>query len=157
MSYTMQGVVGDAHLLAATAIGPTVPLAQGKALLLFTDRLRDQHALPFLPLTDEAAPNELPEPIRRLCARLSANGQIAYIEAELFGGQGTQAAALWNRGQLVQPPLIAREAINEALRALGVQVTTGVDEFAALALGTHRDIEDWGLAPALAAIQKRRD
>ena len=144
MSYTMQGIVGDEQVLAAAAFGAlgAVRLPQGKALMLFTDRVREQLGLSFLPLTDEGE-SQLPASIRDICARLSRAGKVAYIEAELFGGLGTQATAIWERGELIVPPIISRTAINEGLRALGVQATTGKDEFDALALGTHRDIEDW--------------
>lgn len=144
MSYTMQGIVGDEQVLAAAAAfaSGAVRLPQGKALVLFTDRVREQHGVSFLPLTDEHE-RELPQSIREICARLSRAGKIAYIEAELFGGLGTQAAAVWENGALVQPPIVSRTAINEGLRALGVRATAAQDEFEALKLGMHRDIEDW--------------
>ena len=146
MSYTMQGIVGDEQILADAAFAASgfgaVRLPQGKALMLFTDRVREQFGLSFLPLTDEGE-SELPASIREICVRLSRAGKVAYIEAELFGSLGTQATAVWENGQLIQPPIISRTAINEGLRALGVQATTGKDEFDALKLGAHRDIEDW--------------
>lgn len=144
MSYTLQGIVGDEEILAGaeTAIAAEViTLPQGKALLLFTERFRKEHLVPFLPLTDEGG--DLPDAIRNLCARISLAGRIAYVEAEFFGASGTQASVVWHGGDMIQPPLIEQDAINTALRCLGVQTTQGTDEFDALRLGAHRDIEEW--------------
>jgi hypothetical protein len=141
----MQGIVGDAEVLAAApaafATG-ALQLPQGKALVLFTERVREQYGVSFLPLTDDHE-RELPQSLRDICARVSQAGKIAYIEAELFGGLGTQATAVWENGALVQPPIVSRHAINDGLRALGVRATAAQDEFEALKLGMHRDIEDW--------------
>lgn len=147
MSYTMQGLVGEQHLLATEKIaaGMVSVLRQGKALLPFTERLRNEQGVPFLPLTDEGG--ELPEKIGQICARISQRGRIAYIEAEFFGGAGIQAAAVWEKGSLIQAPFVEQHAINQALRSLGVQVASGKDEFDTLQLGAHRNIEDWVAVP----------
>jgi hypothetical protein len=139
----MQGIVGDQDVIGGAemaAAGEVIALPMGKALLLFTERFRGAQQIPFLPLTDGV---ELPEPIRSICGRLSQRGRIAYVEAESFGGEGTQAAVVWDQGKMILPPIVEPRAINRALRELGVRVSTSTDEFDALQLGAHRDIEDW--------------
>jgi hypothetical protein len=78
---------------------------------------------------------------------------IAYVETEYFGGDGEQAAAVWEAGQITFGPLRTRTpedtsplldgAINQALRMLGVVRVEAIDEFAALGLGRYRNNEDW--------------
>lgn len=69
--------------------------------------------------------------------------QLVYIEAEFFGGAGDQAAVVWNNEKIILGPLIEANAINNALRAIGVKLGNFKDEFEALGLGKHRHEEDW--------------
>ncbi len=83
-----------------------------------------------------------------LAARLSAAGRVVYVEAEFFGGVGEQISAGWEAGQLVFGPVNAGDAINQALRWLGVKVEPVPgellsDEFDGLGLGRHRFTERW--------------
>src|SRR4051812_18521230 len=48
---------------------------------------RKYYGIPFLPLTDEGDV-ELPPALLQLCTQLSIGGDLAYIEAEIFGGAG---------------------------------------------------------------------
>jgi hypothetical protein len=77
---------------------------------------------------------------------------VAYVEADYFGGVGSQVAALWDAGQLVLGPVVRPEhrrtrgdlsPISQALRRLGVSARGHVDEFDAVGLGQHRHVEDW--------------
>lgn len=77
---------------------------------------------------------------------------MAYVEAEYFGGVGTQAAAVWDARDLALGPLIEAEdplaaerpfPISQALRRLGVSAQGYVDEFEAVGLDKHRDMDDW--------------
>lgn len=94
--------------------------------------------------------------IEALARRVSRTGPIAYLEAEIFGGTGTQAMALWRDGELwlgpattqfswsqPDPASSPQWAFNQALRALGVNRGQAFDEFDALNLGRHRHTEDW--------------
>ena len=143
MSYTIQGIIGDWALLTSRTIAKArfVSLPQNKALLPFSSEFRSEHALPWLPLTDEGS--ELPEKIQNICTRLSVDGRLAYVEAEFFGGLGTQAAVVWTNGIISGVPMLGPNAIDQALRSIGVIATKGVDEFDTLGLGRHRDIEGW--------------
>ena len=79
-------------------------------------------------------------------------GAVACVEADIFGGVGTQAAAVWDGGRLALGPVVIGEVgplpasgtpISQALAHLGVRRGDHVDEFAAAGLGQHRDTEEW--------------
>ncbi|AGM08477.1 hypothetical protein [Amycolatopsis keratiniphila] len=85
-------------------------------------------------------------------AACSAHGAVAYVEAEYFGGAGTQSAQVWERGETVLGPLHVDEdepdpadgsPISQALRRLGVLKGDHFDEFDAVGLGRHRYTDDW--------------
>jgi hypothetical protein len=85
-------------------------------------------------------------------AACSANGPVAYVEAEFFGGTGTQSAQVWDAGNVVLGPLHLAEGepspadgspISQALQRLGAAKGNHVDEFDAVGLGRHRETQDW--------------
>ncbi|MGK4597926.1 MULTISPECIES: hypothetical protein [Amycolatopsis] len=85
-------------------------------------------------------------------AECSEHGAVAYVEAEYFGGAGTQFAQVWEGGETVLGPLQVDEdepdpadgsPISQALRRLGVLKGDHFDEFDAVGLGRHRDTDDW--------------
>jgi hypothetical protein len=78
-----------------------------------------------------------------LCCTLSHHGLIAYLEAEFWGGMGTQASALFKGGPAMGAPVIAEDAINRSLKLLGVTARAGCDEFVTVGLGRYRDTDEW--------------
>ena len=142
MAYTLQAIVGDAVVLApvpSTLRG--VPLPQNLVLIPLTDAVRSEHGdIPSLPFTDDTDDGDrvIPESLATLCRTLSAHGKIAYVEAEFFGGVGTQAVVLAERGAVIRGPDVGESAINVALRFLGVSRGAARDEFDAVDLGRHR-------------------
>ncbi|MGN9907786.1 hypothetical protein ACTMTJ_09550 [Phytohabitans sp. LJ34] len=86
-------------------------------------------------------------------AEWSGRGPVAYVEADFWGGTGTQFAAVWEAGALVLGPIVdgddappvtvRRSAISQALRRLGVRAHGHIDEFDAVGLGRHRRVEAW--------------
>ncbi len=88
---------------------------------------------------------------------LSHHTPVAYVETDYFGGVGTQAAILWQDGDVYGPfstetryernELIVtaaeQRAINRVLQRLGVRRETAKDEFEALGLRRYRSTEDW--------------
>ena len=101
----------------------------------------EEHGIPFLPLTDDGC--TIGQELDELCRFLSQFAKAAYVEAEYFGGTGTQACALFENSQPASEPLVDDEAINHALRWLGVQRDHERDEFDAAGFGRHRHTEDW--------------
>ena len=61
-----------------------------------------------------------------------------------WGGEGDQASLLWEHGSAIRELLVAQDAINQALRMLGIVKASAYDEFDALRLGTYRSTERWG-------------
>jgi hypothetical protein len=111
-------------------------------MLPFTKSLLEENKIAFLPLTDEGL-EELPENIESLCVNLSKENQLAYVEAEFFGGDGVQASAVFVNGKLKGVPIISESAINQALETLGVLKNANIDEFDAIGLNEHRDTNKW--------------
>jgi hypothetical protein len=85
----------------------------------------------------------LPGSIEALGEAVAKEGPVAYVEAEFFGGTGTQACVTWEKGGKASAALIDSSAINTALRFLGVEVGDSYDEFDALRLGLFRRTEEW--------------
>jgi len=143
MAYCLQALVGKVDVLGKHMSefqhARLVPLTQGLALIPLTD---DLHA--EVGSGGEAERFEKLSPaVEQWAQRISSDGLIAYIEAEFFGGDGSQSAVVWSGGSRVIGPIHSNDAINQALRFLGVQVGDAHDEFDAVGLGQHRDTHDW--------------
>jgi hypothetical protein len=146
MAYTLQALIADRETLSGAGLDvePTafVPLPQAMAMLPLTSALLEQFGIPFLPLTEEGA-DTVPEELDDLGTFASARGPVAYVEAEIFGESVTQAGVLWHDGAIVLGPVVAEDAINRALKALGVTRSKTDDEFHVMELGRHTATDDW--------------
>lgn len=144
MSYTLQAFIAKTGVFAS----PTphglhqVRLPQDMVLIPLDTDQRLKLDIEFCPLTDGGA-TELPAPLITLASKLSQNGHIAYIEAEIFGGTGIQASQQFSHGKAITTIAIEINAINVALKSLGVSQTNTSDEFDAIGLGNHRDTDRW--------------
>jgi len=107
-----------------------------------SERMRQNHDIPFLPLTDEGVA-VVPESIALVVESMAKSGKVAYVEAEFFGGTGTQACVTRDVTGQVSKPVVDDNAINAALKFLGVRIEDHHDEFDALGLGRCRATEDW--------------
>lgn len=54
-----------------------------------------------------------------------------------------QSAVAWREGEIVLGPAYYHDAINRALRLLGVEARGEWDEFDTIGLGWHRDTDEW--------------
>lgn len=156
MGYSLYALVAKESVIrvlqAGTGIRP-VELTQGLWLLPLSEALRpsrsDTEARPFGTvfwcLTSE---------VESLARRASAAGLVAYLEAEIFGGDGTQAVVAWRDGNVCLGPVItdlwmqdrsdsAQWPFNRVLRELGVSRRDAFDEFDAAKLYRHRSTEEW--------------
>jgi len=142
--YTIQGIIANRKVIEheRTLGTKVVGLPQEMALIPFAGTWSESKHIPLLPLTDGKV-LELPAAITDICYLLSKNGKLAYIEAEFFGGNGTQACSLWEKGMMIGNPRQDRHAINTALQFLGVERGTSFDEFEALNLGRFRETQAW--------------
>ena len=144
MSYTLQAVVARSGALPESLPFELerVQLKNGFELVPVTSKVRGVHGISFCPLTDEGD-EQLPLSLLKLCEHLSASGEVAYIEAEIFGGAGMQAHALFARGKAIGSPVVSQTAINAALALLGAKRGEASDEFESVGLGLHRDTDLW--------------
>ena len=114
--------------------------------------------LGFLPLSDEHLDYLFPEQgdfdhemtylsaaLKNALRDLTGDSVMAYIETDFFGGQGEEAAVVYNRGECVYGPHRAPVGpISQALALLGVVAhPTHHDAFETAGLGRHRSNEDW--------------
>ncbi|WP_225992740.1 hypothetical protein [Actinomadura rudentiformis] len=127
-----------------------VPLSQHLSLLPMTDALFDAVTVAGAPGLDGFW--KAPAGFDRVLATCSAAGPVAYIEADYFGGVGTQTAQVWDAGKVILGPLHLAEGesspaagtpISQALRRLGAVKGDHIDEFDAVGLGRHRNTDRW--------------
>ena len=144
MAYTLQAFVTRSGTFPAPLPGhlKIVRLSSGCEMIPLGLSACKAFALPFLPLTD-GGQQSLPSQLAELCEKLSVQGRLAYVEAEFFGGAGTQAHVLYSMGKVVGPNVVSDSAINQALRYIGVQKGCCADEFDAIGLGRYRDTDAW--------------
>jgi len=87
----------------------------------------------------------------QLALSLSAKGPVAYMEAEFFGGVGGQSGVVWNAQNIILGPIHTTDgddsknvtAINQVLRAVGVEREAEQDEFVLMRLDRHANTQDW--------------
>ena len=143
MAYTLQAIVMVAEMQSQLpAPLRSVSLGSDVEMVPLGSEVTSHFGIPFLPLTDEGE-TEVPPQIQKLCEQLSQGRALAYIEAEFFGGGGTQACVIFTDGRQVGQPIVSETAINEALHILGVSKGNAHDEFEAVGLGAHRDTDAW--------------
>jgi hypothetical protein len=156
VTYVLRGIIGSTatlHPCRALTHAVVVPLAQGLHLLPMTGDLFDE-------VRGESRVDRcfvrcqlFPPGFEWTLADWSRIGPAAYVEADYFGGTGSQFAAVWRAGDLVLGPIFKPEdapppgpgnsPISQALRALGASADGHFDEFDAVGLGRHRRTEDW--------------
>jgi hypothetical protein len=158
VSYELRALAGRYEIAAQAARearSTAVELPQGFGLLPITshmpERLGGDGAWPFGEVFWFLSAG-----VEALARRTSLAGGIAYLEADIFGGTGTQAMVLWRGGEVCLGPVTTEFTatvpdpssshqwpFNQALRELGVDRGDAFDEFDALGLGRRRHTEDW--------------
>jgi hypothetical protein len=148
--YTLEAVIARESVLRVLAAeARLVQLNQGWSMLPMTRAMITALAVDGGAKLDGFW--KAPPGFREVLAACSAHGPLAYVEAEFFGGVGSQAAQVWDGGTSVLGPLLMDDAegpppggtpISRALRHLGV-VADGTDEFTAAGLDRQRETDDW--------------
>lgn len=149
MGHTVQAFIARTEILQGAARGlgaaRVVPLGHGLALLPNTRELSDEvgaGAANGGPTFEEFY--NLSPRLAELAAAWSRGGSVAYFETDYWGGEGKQAAVLWEGGEVVCGPARGTLGpINDVLRRLGVERRDGLDQFDAVGLGRHRRNDDW--------------
>lgn len=143
MAYTLHGIIGNEEALssfiAEYEYARLVPLGQGLALIPVTARLHNE--IPGEGVVDRF--ERLTPGIEKWAKRISVITPLAYVEAAFSGGQGTQFAIAWSGRARTLEPFYGRQAINEALRLLGVEVEGESDEFDTVGLGRYSTTDEW--------------
>lgn len=152
--YRLQAVIAAEHVLrdlvGACEDANIAPLNQGLSLLPMIDEFFDAVTVREMPKLDGFW--KIPAGFHLALAACSANGPVAYVEADYFGGTGEQSAMVWDAGQIVLGHLRlagkisipdAGTPISQALRRLGVTKGVHQDEFDAVGLHRHRDTAQW--------------
>jgi hypothetical protein len=116
-----------------------ISLRQGVFMIPVTDQLHEEIGRGGEMERFEKLSPRVEEWVRHI----SGGGPVAYVEAEFFGGDGGQSAVVWSNGARVLGPTHDEDAINQALRFLGVRPDGARDEFDAIDLGRNRDTHDW--------------
>ncbi|GAB7182497.1 hypothetical protein ATKI12_2328 [Kitasatospora sp. Ki12] len=159
MSYELQALIGTLELLRVAAAevpaARVVPLAQGLALIPVTSGVLAalQGDGSVRKPAGGAGFGWHSDGFELRLAAWSKAGPIACVEAEYFGGSGTQRAAVWEDGRIVLGPLTIGEfepapaegaPISRALRRIGAHTAEGrADEFDSVGLGARRGTGDW--------------
>ena len=148
--YVLEAVIARESVLRSLNLpARIVQLDQGWSMLPMTRAVIDAVAVEGGAKLDGFS--QAPAGFEAVVVAGSAHGPLAYVEADFFGGAGSQYAQVWDGGKSVLGPLLMDEAdepppggspISRALRHLGV-VATGSDEFDAVGLGRQRETEDW--------------
>lgn len=82
--------------------------------------------------------------VHHMLRAIALESLFAVIETNYFGGNGDQAAAVYQGGREIMAPAVATIGpINAALRHLGVQASAGLDEFDTVGLGRFRDFDEF--------------
>lgn len=146
MGYRIQAIIGQ-----RVALQPfknlthvkIIDVLNGYSLIPVTTDLYTEIVSKFQPrLLDSESLFVQNMPLDELAALVIA--PIAYIEAEYFGGTGTQYAVSFgikNSRKIYS----SQSAINLALRDIGYKIHNSAshDEFEDIGLKRHRDTEDW--------------
>jgi hypothetical protein len=149
VSYVLQAFIADPDTLTRLAkdspSSRPVQLAQGLALLPFTDPLREA-LMSSAPIVERY--RYQPFSCLSWHGGLKAQGiagpkGLAYVEAEFFGGVGDQNAILWRLDRVVEGPVTGPRVINRVLKLLGVQCQAERDEFDTLGLRRFRETAHW--------------
>jgi hypothetical protein len=152
MGYCLEAVIATepvlCELVGSVRVVSIVPLGQHLSLLPMRDEFFDAVTVAGAPALDGFW--KAPAGFGSVLAACSARGPVAYVEAEYFGGVGTQAALVWDSESMVLGPFEGEDGslpggspISQALRRLGAVRGDHFDEFEAVGLGRHRDTDDW--------------
>lgn len=149
MAYTLRAWLSTETLLQQVATrwnkARVVLLKQGMAIIPVSHALYDEHHLHQQVEKPYVEFDYLTTEMIEHAVEISAIAPIAYIEAEYFGGIGTQAAILWEARQLKLGPLHSEQIgpIDTILKYFGVVRENEFDEFYAVGLQKHRHTDEW--------------
>jgi hypothetical protein len=158
MHYELNAIVSTPQVLepisAQHCCAHVIPLATANlALIPVTEDLMLELDGQGIRVSPETGFWHLSIGLQRLLVTASARGLIAYLEADYFGREGRQTAAVLHSGVTIYGPRIlgrnesfparGNSPICGALRQLGVVAVGHRDEFVIAGLGRCRRTVDW--------------
>ena len=143
MGHCVRAMIGahkDIQRIENDWFAKEIKLPQGYGMIFLTDVLLDDIGELFESANESSDPETVTS---YLLQNYSFHTKLAYIEADYFGGIGTQSGILYEKGNISIPPCSGKGAINILLRELGVWREVNKDEFDSLNLGIYRRMDKW--------------
>ena len=143
MGHCVRAIIGahkDIQRIENDWFAKEIKLPQGYGMIFLTDVLLDDIGELFESANESSDPETVTS---YLLQNYSFHTKLAYIEADYFGGIGTQSGILYENGNIGIPPCSGKGAINILLRELGVWREVNKDEFDSLNLGIYRRMDKW--------------
>lgn len=149
MSYELEAIIGPDEHISKCCQGVKnahmIALAQGVAMIPLIDELQielegsnSRRGNPVFPGSEY-----LSDAVAGWITDASADTTLAWVEATYSGGWGGQTLVVWQNREIVIGPESHPNAINRALKVLGVQAADDLDEFDTLKLGRYRHTKKW--------------
>jgi hypothetical protein len=149
MSYELEAIIGPEEHISKCCQGlknaHMIALAQGVAMIPLTEELRvELEGINSRPGNPPFSGLEyLSHAVAGWIADASADTTLAWVEATYVGGWGGQRLIVWQNREIVIGPESHPNAINCALKVLGVRAAEDLDEFDTLRLGRCRHTKKW--------------
>ena len=143
MGHCVRAIIGankDIQRIENDWFAKEIKLPQGYGMIFLTDVLLDDIGELFESANESSDPETVTS---YLLQNYSFHTKLSYIEADYFGGIGTQSGILYENGNISIPPCSGKGAINILLRELGVWREVNKDEFDSLNLGIYRRMDKW--------------
>ncbi len=143
MGHCVRAIIGvhkDIQRIENDWFAKGIKLPQGYGMIFLTDALLDDIGELFESANEPSDPETVTS---YLLQEYSIHTKLAYIEADYFGGIGTQSGILYENGNISIPSCSGKGAINILLRELGVWCEVNKDEFDSLNLGIYRRMDKW--------------
>ena len=146
MAYVLEAFLGlqkDLQVIADTYNNAQIKaLGQSIALIPMTEELYDE--INKFTVSEDIDPfTYLTTYMEETILNTISLKTIGYVEAEYFGGIGSQFGILWENGKRYKILNSGYDAINFILEHLGVVAAIGKDEFDTLGFGKRRQTADW--------------
>lgn len=148
MGYWLQAFVGRSKDITRFEktfdLATIINLNQDISLIMLTEEL-------FKQITDSAPgqPIEgfeyLTINVERKVLEYLQNSEFAYVEADYWGGEGSQSAIVWRKGERIMEIKQKQNAINSILHHFGVVAKKKKDEFDTLQFGKLRSDRGWDI------------
>ncbi len=147
--YCLYAILGKSRDLIHNSLdypgSSVILMGEGIGMIPLSEELLNAIDPPELSYNTNTAPGFefLSDKVAAWVRRLSRDTRVAYVEAELINGEGTESAVMWRDGNVTLGPLHGTGAVKQALHALGVFPRNGRDAFELVGLGKRRNPNEW--------------